>query len=201
MQDAQGRKAPVERVTDRVAGMFTWGVIAAAGATAVVWGLGGPLFYAPLVGAAGGGAAAWVLGLQLATSVSIVSCPCALGLATPTAVLVGTTSAVRKGLLLRGGDVVEQMDGLGAVVFDKVRACVRACVCVCVWCVCLCVFVCLCAQASRSDCSASNPVFALLVLSLSGVRCGMPCPHKCMHGYTCMAGDDTRRGPLQMDDQ
>jgi hypothetical protein len=58
-------------------------------------------------------AAAVLLGLQLACNVLVVACPCALGLATPTAVLVGTAAGARKGLLVRGGDILEATSQVG----------------------------------------------------------------------------------------
>jgi Cu2+-exporting ATPase len=60
-----------------------------------------------------------LLGFQLAASVLVVACPCSLGLATPTAVLVGTSAGARRGLLVRGGDVLERAAAVNVVVFDK----------------------------------------------------------------------------------
>ena len=60
-----------------------------------------------------------LLGIELACNVLVVSCPCALGLATPTAVLVGTSLAARCGLNIRGGDVLEADGSIDTVVFDK----------------------------------------------------------------------------------
>lgn len=60
-----------------------------------------------------------LLALQMACNVLVVACPCALGLATPTAVLVGTSLGARKGLLIRGGDVLEKVWELDTIVFDK----------------------------------------------------------------------------------
>ena len=59
------------------------------------------------------------MALQLAISVLVVACPCALGLATPTAMTVGSGLAARSGLLFRGGDAIEAASRLGAVLFDK----------------------------------------------------------------------------------
>jgi Cu2+-exporting ATPase len=69
--------------------------------------------------AAPAGAAGLMLSLQLACNVLVVACPCALGLATPTAVLVGSAAAARRGLLVRGGDVLEATSHVDTVVFDK----------------------------------------------------------------------------------
>jgi Cu+-exporting ATPase len=126
VEAAQARGAPIQRAADAVAGSFTYGVMAAAGATFAFWaGPGARLFpgaLARLVPAAAGApptAAPLLLGLQLACSVLVVACPCALGLAAPTAVLVGTGAAARRGLLVRGGDVLEAASRVDTVVFDK----------------------------------------------------------------------------------
>ena len=73
-------------------------------------GAGGSLFpeAAAAAAAAGGGGGAAFLGARLAVDVLVVACPCALGLATPTAVLVASSAGARRGLLLRGGDVLER---------------------------------------------------------------------------------------------
>lgn len=60
-----------------------------------------------------------LLSIELACNVLVISCPCALGLATPTAVLVGTSLAARQGLNIRGGDVLEAASMIDTVVFDK----------------------------------------------------------------------------------
>ena len=60
-----------------------------------------------------------LLGLKLAVDVMVVACPCALGLATPTAVLVASSVGAQRGLLLRGGDVLERMAKINVVAFDK----------------------------------------------------------------------------------
>ena len=66
-----------------------------------------------------GGNPAVLLGLKLAVDVMVVACPCALGLATPTAVLVASSVGARRGLLLRGGDVLERLAAVDVVAFDK----------------------------------------------------------------------------------
>lgn len=66
-----------------------------------------------------GVAGATFLGLKLAVNVLVVACPCALGLATPTAVLVASSMAAKRGLLLRGGDVLERLAEIDTIVFDK----------------------------------------------------------------------------------
>ena len=108
VEAAQGREAPVQRVADAVAGRFTYGVMAAAAATFCFWaGAGTRLFPGVLAPYAGRAAGALLLSLEMACNVLVVACPCALGLAAPTAVLVGTGAGARRGLLIRGGDLLE----------------------------------------------------------------------------------------------
>ena len=124
VEQAQARKAPVQQLADVVAGKFTWGVLGICAATAGFWGLVGTSLWPhvlPSAVAAATSLSPWVLGAQLATAVACISCPCALGLATPTAMLVGSTAAATHGLLVRGGDALERASKVQAVVFDKVR--------------------------------------------------------------------------------
>ncbi|MEB3304287.1 MAG: cation-translocating P-type ATPase [Cyanobacteriota bacterium] len=132
---AQARKAPIQGLADRVAGGFTRFVLLLAAATFLFWWLWGPRLWpwvlessptgmgvpAGHMGHGLGGMAITPLGLaiQLAISVLVVACPCALGLATPTAISVGSALAARSGVLFRGGDAIETAAQLGAVVFDK----------------------------------------------------------------------------------
>jgi P-type Cu2+ transporter len=135
VEAAQARKAPIQRLADTVAGYFTYGVMAIAALTFGFWyGIGPRLWSAAelvpttlLHQAAHHGALATttmppsplLLSLKLAIAVLVVACPCALGLATPTALLVGTSLGAEQGLLIRGGDVLERVQTLDTVVFDK----------------------------------------------------------------------------------
>jgi Cu+-exporting ATPase len=107
VRDAQNSKPPVQRLADRVAGRFAFGVLLVAVGTAICWALVSP---------AGSRAhAAFWHGL----TVLVVACPCALGLATPVAVLAGTGRAAREGVLFRGGAAVEMLSKVRTLVFDK----------------------------------------------------------------------------------
>jgi len=144
VEQAQARKAPIQGLADRMAGRFTLLVIALAVATFLFWWLWGAHHWPQVLAAAptaalpdhplqghlpqgngihglGGTAAAtpFALGLQLAVAVLVVACPCALGLATPAAISVGSGLAARSGLLFRGGDAIETASRLQAVLFDK----------------------------------------------------------------------------------
>ncbi|KAJ6814748.1 copper-transporting ATPase PAA1, chloroplastic isoform X1 [Iris pallida] len=114
VEEAQTREAPVQRLADKVAGHFTYGVMAFSAATFMFWNL----FGSQLVPAAIQGTPL-SLALQLSCSVLVVACPCALGLATPTAVLVGTSLGATRGLLVRGGNVLEKFAEVDTLVFDK----------------------------------------------------------------------------------
>jgi Cu2+-exporting ATPase len=104
VEEAQARKAPIQRLADRVAAGFVPAVILLAAGTAAYWAL--------LAGDRAGA-------VLRAVSVLVVACPCALGLATPTAVLVATGAAARRGILFRGGDVLEALGRVRAAAFDK----------------------------------------------------------------------------------
>ncbi|WP_297052774.1 heavy metal translocating P-type ATPase [Thermosynechococcus sp. M55_K2018_012] len=110
---AQNRKAPVQQRADVVAGYFGYGVLALAAATALFWSAIAPHFFPDLTHSTP------LLPLKLALSVLVMACPCALGLATPIALLVGTSHAAAKGLIIRGGDVLEHSQQLDTIVFDK----------------------------------------------------------------------------------
>jgi P-type Cu2+ transporter len=151
VESAQSRKAPIQRLADRVSGYFTYGVLAIAALTFLFWyGWGTALWpevlqqqshwiadvhgashgaahgasHGAMTGLAGmspglGKSTALALSLKLTIAVVVVACPCALGLATPTAILVGSTLAAQQGILIRGGDVLEQAQRLDRIVFDK----------------------------------------------------------------------------------
>lgn len=106
VEEAQGSKAPIQRVADRVASIFVPVVMAIAVVTFVVWYfvVPDPIFSRALLNF---------------VSVLIIACPCAMGLATPTAVMVGTGIGAEKGILIKGGESLEKAYRLTTVVFDK----------------------------------------------------------------------------------
>ncbi|MGF1513238.1 MAG: heavy metal translocating P-type ATPase [Elainellaceae cyanobacterium] len=131
VESAQTRKAPIQRLADAVAGYFTYGVLAVAALTFLFWyGVGTDLFPEVMQAgvthlhhgphhAPGDTASPLIVSLRLSIAVLVVACPCALGLATPTAILVGSGIGAEQGILIRGGDVLETVHKLDAVVFDK----------------------------------------------------------------------------------
>ncbi len=116
VEEAQTRKAPVQRLVDTVAGYFTYGVMAIASVTFLFWYFIGTHFdHSSLLSPP----SSLLLSLKLAIAVLVVACPCALGLATPTAILVGTSIGAERGLLIKGGDILEKVHKLNTIVFDK----------------------------------------------------------------------------------
>ncbi|MEB3175517.1 MAG: heavy metal translocating P-type ATPase [Cyanobacteriota bacterium] len=113
VQEAQTRKAPIQRLADAAAGYFAYGVLTIACLTALVWSIGGRL------GLETGGVQPELLGIKFAIAVLVVACPCALGLATPTAILVATGVGAELGLLIKGGDALETAQRLTLIAFDK----------------------------------------------------------------------------------
>jgi Cu+-exporting ATPase len=107
VQDAQGSKAPIARLADVVSGVFTPVVLCVAIATFVVWFVAAPVDVR------------FTTALVNFVSVLIIACPCALGLATPTAILVGTGRGVENGVLIKGGEALETAHRIDTVVLDK----------------------------------------------------------------------------------
>ncbi|XP_010535751.1 PREDICTED: copper-transporting ATPase PAA2, chloroplastic [Tarenaya hassleriana] len=121
VEDAQGNAAPVQRLADAIAGPFVYTVITLSVATFAFWYyIGSNIFPDVLLNdISGPGGDPLVLSLKLAVDVLVVSCPCALGLATPTAILIGTSLGAKRGYLIRGGDVLERLASIDCVAFDK----------------------------------------------------------------------------------
>lgn len=106
VQEAQASRAPIQQVVDRAARIFVPVVVALAGLTLVLWGL---------LGGEGG----WSQGLVSALTVLIIACPCALGLATPTAIMVGIGKGAQQGLLVRNAESLEAARHIDTLVLDK----------------------------------------------------------------------------------
>jgi P-type Cu+ transporter len=103
VKQAQGSRAPVARLADVVSAWFTLGVLVVAAVTFMVW-----LFFAPFGTA-----------MVNAVAVLIIACPCALGLATPVAIMVGTGRGAEHGILIKGGEALEAAEKIDTVVLDK----------------------------------------------------------------------------------
>ena len=106
VQQAQGSKAPIQRLADTVAAYFVPVVLATALTTFLLWWRLGP-------------DPAFEQAMLNAITILIIACPCALGLATPTAIMVGTGTGARHGILIRGAESLEQAHRLDIIVFDK----------------------------------------------------------------------------------
>jgi len=106
VQDAQGSKAPIQRLADIIAGYFVPIVISIAIAAFIIWFNFGPK-------------PALTFALLNFVAVMIIACPCALGLATPTAVMVGTGKGAENGILIKGGESLETAHKVNTIVFDK----------------------------------------------------------------------------------
>jgi P-type Cu+ transporter len=106
VEEAQGSKAPIQRLADRISALFVPAVIGVAVVTFAVWLLFGP-------------EPALTFALLNTVAVLIIACPCAMGLATPTSIMVGTGKGAESGILIRGGEALEGAHKLDTVVLDK----------------------------------------------------------------------------------
>lgn len=104
VREAQGHKAPIQKTADRVSAIFVPGILIIAFITFVGWQIASGSFETALINA---------------VSVLVIACPCSLGLATPTAIMVGTGLGAEKGILIKGGEYLETAHKISAVVFDK----------------------------------------------------------------------------------
>ena len=104
MEEAQGKKAPVSKIADKVSGIFVPVVMGIAVIAGIIWAFAGQ-------------DTAFVL--RIVTSVLVIACPCALGLATPAAIMVGTGLGAANGILIRSGEALETAGKIHTVVFDK----------------------------------------------------------------------------------
>jgi Cu+-exporting ATPase len=104
--EAQGSRAPIQRLADRVAAIFVPIVLGIAGLTFLAWWLFGP-------------EPAGLFALTNAVAVLVIACPCAMGLATPTAIMVATGRGAERGILVRSAAALELLERVDAVVFDK----------------------------------------------------------------------------------
>ncbi len=106
VQDAQGSKAPVQKLVDKIAGIFVPVVIGIAIASFILWNIFG-------------GENAFTQGLLALVTVLVIACPCALGLATPTAIMVGVGKGASKGILIKDAESLELAKNVNAIILDK----------------------------------------------------------------------------------
>ncbi len=104
VEDAQGSKAPIQKIADQVSGVFVPIVLGIAAATFLVWTFGDYNLK---------------MGIVSAVAVLVIACPCALGLATPTAIMVGTGKGAENGILIKSGEHLEKAYKINTVVLDK----------------------------------------------------------------------------------
>src|SRR5579885_704409 len=105
VEQAQGSKAPIQRLADQISAIFVPAVIGIAVLTFLIWWLAGEVF--------------WVQALITGIAVLVVACPCALGLATPIALMVGVGRGAERGILIKGGESLERIHKVGVVLLDK----------------------------------------------------------------------------------
>ncbi len=124
VEEAQGTRVPIQGVADRITGVFVPIVMGIAAVTFLAW-LLIPNVMSPLVEA--GSFLPWVvpdlgvltLAIAAMVAVLVIACPCALGLATPTALMVGSGLGAENGILIRSGEAIQTLKDIGTVVFDK----------------------------------------------------------------------------------
>ncbi|WP_061632006.1 heavy metal translocating P-type ATPase, partial [Streptococcus suis] len=105
VEEAQGSKAPIAKLADQVSAIFVPVVMGLALLSGLAW------YFL--------GQESWIFSLSIIIAVLVIACPCALGLATPTAIMVGTGKGAENGLLFKSGQAIETLQGVNTIVFDK----------------------------------------------------------------------------------
>jgi P-type Cu+ transporter len=111
VEQAQGSKAPIQRLADTISGIFVPVVLVIAALTFIGWAIIGHMNAAS--------SNPWIVAIVAAVAVLVVACPCALGLATPTAIMVGTGKGAEQGILIKGGQSLERVQAVRAILLDK----------------------------------------------------------------------------------
>lgn len=114
VEEAQSTEAPIQKLADRVSGIFVPIIILIAISAFIFW-----YFIAPEIGLIGTDMDAFEIAIYTAVTVLVIACPCSLGLATPTAVMVGTGNAARRGILAKNAEALEVANKINTIVFDK----------------------------------------------------------------------------------
>jgi Cu+-exporting ATPase len=118
IKQAQGSKAPIQRLADTISGIFVPTVLVIAALTFIGWTIIGHVTAASTAVIISG-SNPWIIAIIAAVAVLVVACPCALGLATPTAIMVGTGKGAEQGILIKGGESLERIQAARAVLLDK----------------------------------------------------------------------------------
>jgi Cu+-exporting ATPase len=111
VEQAQGSKAPIQRLADTISSIFVPVVLVIAGLTFIGWAIIGHVNSTT--------STPWIVAIIAAVTVLVVACPCALGLATPTAIMVGTGKGAEQGILIKGGESLERIQAVHAILLDK----------------------------------------------------------------------------------
>src|SRR6266699_532076 len=119
VEEAQGSKAPIQRLADTISGVFVPVVLVIAALTFIGWAVVGTVTGTATAAGMVSGSQPWIVAMVAAVAVLVVACPCALGLATPTAIMVGTGKGAEQGILIRGGESLARIQAVRAVLLDK----------------------------------------------------------------------------------
>jgi P-type Cu+ transporter len=120
VEQAQGSKAPIQRLADTISSIFVPVVLVIAALTFIGWAIVGTVTASSATTASMVGVSnPWIIAIVAAVAVLVVACPCALGLATPTAIMVGTGKGAEQGILIKGGESLERIHAVRAVLLDK----------------------------------------------------------------------------------